>query len=125
MTTAEIANRLVELCKQFKNFEAMETLYADDIVSVEPNPGSSASAQFAGKANVIKKSAGWAQTVEIHGGSIEGPFLSNNQFGVIFDFEYTPKATGQRVKFREIGLYSVAGGKITREEFFIAGGGTR
>ena len=35
MTTLEVGKKLVELCKQGKNQEAMDTLYAPDIVSVE------------------------------------------------------------------------------------------
>jgi len=125
MTTQEVANRLVDLCKQAKNFDAMQELYADEIVSVEPNPGAAASREVSGKAAVIQKSADWAQSVEIHGGGVEGPFLANDQFAVIFDISYTPKTTGRRVEFREIGLYTVANGKITREEFLILGGGVR
>lgn len=36
MTTQEIANRLVELCKIGQNDAAMQELYAADIVSIEP-----------------------------------------------------------------------------------------
>jgi hypothetical protein len=35
MTPLEVGKKLVELCNQGKNHEAMETLYAPDIVSVE------------------------------------------------------------------------------------------
>ena len=35
MTTLEVGKKLVELCNQGKNMEAMETLYAQDICSVE------------------------------------------------------------------------------------------
>ena len=35
MTTKDIADRLVELCKAGKNLEALDTLFSDKIVSVE------------------------------------------------------------------------------------------
>ena len=35
MTTMEIAKKLVDLCRQGKNAEALDTLFADDVVSVE------------------------------------------------------------------------------------------
>jgi len=35
MNTIEIAKKLVELCKQGKNMEALDILFADDVVSVE------------------------------------------------------------------------------------------
>ena len=34
-TTLEIGKRLVELCKQNKNLQAVEELYADNIVSLD------------------------------------------------------------------------------------------
>jgi ketosteroid isomerase-like protein len=41
---------------------------------------------------------------------------------VVFEFDVTPKATGQRVKNREIAVYTVANGLIVREEFFYGEG---
>jgi ketosteroid isomerase-like protein len=37
---------------------------------------------------------------------------------VSFRFEVTHKPSGQRMKMQEMGLYTVAGGKIVKEEFF-------
>lgn len=118
MDTATVAARLVELCSQFKNFEAMQELYADAIVSVEASPRPSGSLDTMGKEAVIAKSAGWAAAHEIHGAAIHGPFLLQDRFAVTFHFDVTPKATGKRVSTEEIAVYTVAGGKITREEFF-------
>ena len=36
MNTQEVANRLVELCRQGKNEDAINELYADNIISREP-----------------------------------------------------------------------------------------
>jgi ketosteroid isomerase-like protein len=121
MTTTEVADRLVALCKDHKNFDAMKELYADDIVSVEA-AAKSGSFDTAGKAAVIKKSENWAAAHEIHGSNTEGPFLANDKFSVLFDFEVTPKATGKRLALREIAVYTVRNGKISREEFFYRGG---
>lgn len=35
MTTMEIAKKLAEFCRQGKNMDALNTLFADDAVSVE------------------------------------------------------------------------------------------
>ena len=35
MSTMEIATKMVELCRQGKNMEALNTLFAEDVVSVE------------------------------------------------------------------------------------------
>ena len=96
----------------------MKELYADDIVSVEASPRPNGSLETLGKGPVLEKSGGWAGAHEIHGATTEGPFLLQDRFAVKFVFEVTPKATGKRVTLHEIAVYTVANGKITREEFF-------
>ncbi len=120
MTVLEIANDLVRLCKIGQNFVAMETHYADDIVSVEAMAPPGASPEFVGKPAVIAKSAGWAAAHEIHSGNVEGPFVHGDRFIVRFTFDVTVKASGQRMTMDEVGLYAVSGEKIVREEFFYA-----
>lgn len=120
MTTQEVAIRLVTLCKEFKNFDAMNELYADEIVSVEAVAGPHGPHETAGKAAVIKKSADWAAEHEIHSGLVDGPFVAQDKFGTIFDFDVTNKASGIRMHLKEIAVYTVANGKITREEFLYA-----
>ena len=118
MSSSEVANRLVELCKQFKNFEAMQELYADDIVSVEALPNSAGANETKGKEAVIGKSAAWAAQHEIHSASAEGPYLAGDRFAVTFRFAVTPKASGTRMDLEEVAVYTVKNGKIVREEFF-------
>ena len=38
MTTLEVGKKLVELCKQGKNLDCMQALYADDVVAIETAP---------------------------------------------------------------------------------------
>ena len=121
MNTKQLAARFVELCRQSKNFDAMEELYADNIVSVEGVAGPSG-LETSGKKAVIEKSKRWAGAYEIHGGTVDGPFLSSSKFAVIFDFDVTDKATARRSKNREIAVYTVADGKIVREEFLYGEG---
>ncbi len=116
MSVLEIAKELLRLCQSGQNFVAMETLYSDDIVSVEAD----GSAPYVGKAVVIKKSADWVAAHEIHSGVAAGPYVNGNQFMVRFTFDITIKAKGLRLTMDEMGLYTVADGKIIREEFFYA-----
>jgi hypothetical protein len=122
MTTSELANKFVAMCKEGKNFDVMQQLYDDGIVSVEAVRRNTGSFDTVGKAAVIQKSAGWAGAHEIHGATTDGPFLLGDKFAVIFEFDVTPKATGQRVSNREIAVYTVANGLIVREEFFYGEG---
>ena len=121
MPLQSLAKHFVDLCNQGKNFDVMETMYADDIVSVEAD-----GREVVGKGPVIQKSRNWAAANEIHGGKCVGPYLSaqnaeDGQFAVTFHFEITPKSTGKRITANEVGLYTVKGGKITREQFFYEG----
>lgn len=120
MTTAEVANQLVALCRDGKFLEAIDTLYADNIVSVEaqPWPGSGREAQ--GKTAVRGKSVWWFENNEVHSAAVTGPFTSPERFAVVFSFDYTRKSDGQRTQFSETALYTVENGKIVREEFLYA-----
>lgn len=117
MTTQEVAHRLVALCKEFKFIQAAEELYSDGIVSVEAMPINGVQ-ETAGKANVLKNAADWVAAHHINAASVEGPFLGTGKFSAIFDFDVTIKATGERRAMREVALYTVENGKITREEFY-------
>lgn len=117
MSLHTIAKEFVELCNQGKNFDVMHTMYAPDIVSIEPN-----GEETAGKVPVIQKSERFQAQNPIGGEKVRGPFLNSpNQFAVHFIFEITPKATGQRITVEEVGVYTVKGDKITREQFFNQG----
>ncbi|MBX3380647.1 MAG: nuclear transport factor 2 family protein [Phycisphaeraceae bacterium] len=117
MSIHTLAQQFVDLCNQGKNFDVMHSMYADDIVSVEGD-----GKETAGKTPVIQKSERWAAVNEIHGEKVLGPYFNGpDQFAVHFTFEVTPKATGKRTTLPEVGVYTVKGDKITREQFFYAG----
>ena len=55
----------------------------------------------------------------MHSVSAEGPFLfGDDQFSLVFDMDVTNKETGERMRAKEVGIYTVKDGKIAREEFF-------
>ncbi len=114
MNTHDIGATLVALCNEGKNFDVMHSLYAANIVSVEGD-----GAETAGKGPVIRKSEVWQGNNTIHAQVVRGPYFNGTrQFAVHFTFEVTPKATGTRMTIEEVGVYSVKGGKIEREQFF-------
>ena len=61
MNTMEIANKLVELCRQGKNTEALDTLYADDVVSVEAAVPPGMEREAKGLAAVRAKGQWWEE----------------------------------------------------------------
>ena len=75
MNTLEVANKLVELCKQGKNDEAIKTLYGDDVVSVEAGAPPGQAAETVGKVGVVGKSKWWADNHEVHDAKVDGPVV--------------------------------------------------
>jgi SnoaL-like domain len=118
MTPQEIGQKLVELCKAGKNTEAMEALYAKDIVSVEAGAPPGKSPRTDGVAACLEKSKQFRAMHEIHGATIDGPFPHGDRFAVIFDYDLTRRPDNQRIHMKEVALYTVANDKIVREEFF-------
>ena len=72
-STLAVGKKLIELCKQGKAAEAMETLYSPDIVSIEAGPGPGGSARVDGIAAVKGKGEWWVNNHEIHSAKAEGP----------------------------------------------------
>lgn len=121
MATADIANRLVEMCREGKYMEAIEKLYADEVVSFEPvDHGPDMPARVEGKDAVRAKNIAWSESSENHGIRVDGPFIGGDHFAVRFHIDVTPKATGRRVQVTEMALYTVRDGKIVMEEFYYA-----
>jgi hypothetical protein len=122
MTTLEIGTKLVELCKQGKNHEAMETLYAQDVVSVEAGSPPGGSPESRGLQAVIAKGKWWTDNHEVHSAVCDGPFPHGDRFIVRFTYDVTHKPSSKRFTMEEAALYTVKDDKIVREEFFYTGG---
>ena len=128
MTTKEVGDQLVGLCRAGRNLEAVDTLLSADVVSVEARGDEIMPAQMNGRAAVRGKNQWWQDNHKIHSAEVKGPFPNGDRFTVIYNFVVTPVAgpmAGRKVRMEEVALYTVADGKITREEFFydMSGGG--
>jgi ketosteroid isomerase-like protein len=123
MSTMDIARKLVELCSQGRNQEALDTLFDANIVSVEAVAMPGGTRETKGLAAVKAKGQWWVDNHEIHAAAVTGPWPHDNRFVVGFQYEVTNKPSGQRMKMNEVGLYEVRNGKIVREEFFYDTGG--
>ena len=117
MNTEEVATKLVELCREGKFREAMESLYAQDIVSVEGQEMENMPAEMRGLDQVRGKTDWWEQNMEVHNAKISGPFVARDKFVVQFDIDVTEKTSKKRMQMSEVGIYTVKDGKISREEF--------
>jgi len=123
MDVKDIAKALVEGCRAggAKIRENLDTLYADDAVSVEAADMGGQGRETHGKPGIHGKHDWWDNAMEEHSSEVIGPFYhGENQFSVLFDVDATDKESGKRMQIKEIGVYHVADGKITREEFHYA-----
>jgi ketosteroid isomerase-like protein len=119
--TLTVGKKLVELCKQGKIKEALDTLYSDKIVSVEAASGPEMPARMEGIDAIRGKSTWWEENHEVHKAEAEGPFPHGDRFIVRFKYDVTAKAgpmAGKRFTLDEAALYTVKDGKVTQEEFF-------
>ena len=111
MTTKEIAEKIVELCKQGRNLEAEDLYYHSDIVSVEPD-----GTEVKGLEAVKGKTQWFFDNHEVHSASIPEYYVGHSGFTIIFEAEITPKG-GERTRLKELGVYTVADGKVVHEQF--------
>ncbi len=124
--TLAIGKKLVELCRQNKNLEAIDTLYSPRIVSIEAMGDASMPARTEGLEKVKAKGQWWVENHEIHHAEAEGPWPNGDRFIVRFKYDVTPKAgpmAGKRMTMDEIALYTVTDGKVSEEVFFYDMGG--
>ena len=123
MSVATIATRLCELCREGQNLQAIEELYSPDIVSVEAAEmeGGEMPRTMNGIEAVRGKTEWWYANNEVHSGDVRGPYFhGDDRFAVFFSMDVTLKEAGQRMLFEEVGIYTVAGDKVVREEFYYA-----
>ena len=116
-TVSKIANDLVKHCSKGEFAAVLDKYYSDEIVSIEPVSAPNMPARQEGITAVRGKNEWWVENHEVHSASVDGPFVSVEQFAVRFNFEVTFKPTGQRMKMTEMALYTVKDGKIVQEEF--------
>jgi len=125
MSTDEVGQKLVALCKEGKNLEALDSLYSKDAESIEAMSTPDMPAHMKGLDAIKKKNESWFANNTVHGGTVKGPFPNGERFAVQFAFDVTPKAgpmAGKRMQMEEVAVYTVKGGKVVREEFFYSMG---
>ncbi len=115
----QIAEALASYCNTGQEAKALDTLYADDCVSVEALSMGEAGRETAGLDGIRGKHDWWYNTHEVHENTAEGPFLfGDDRFALVFSADLTNRESGERMQMREVGIYTVKDGKIVREEFY-------
>lgn len=117
MTTTEVANKLVELCRQGKIDEVHETLFADNVQSIEASEMMGPKLVTGLDAIKEKAIAFQSGVEEFHGATISDPIVAGNSFAITWAMDATFKGRG-RMTIEEVCAYQVQDGKIILEQFF-------
>lgn len=118
MSVADVAKKFTDALKR-QDYAAAEAMWSDDVASYENMEGPMA--QLRGRQAVHGKSEWWFGAHTVNTFEAEGPFVHGDKFAVLFRIDATVKETGARNAMTEVGLYTVAGGKISEERFFTPG----
>jgi hypothetical protein len=120
MNAQEVANRLVQLCREGKNADAINELYDDKAISHEPK--GSPMQESVGKQAILESTNYWYSTVqEIHSVYISDPIVSDDFFSCAMKIDATYKEQG-RNEMNELCVYEVKDGKIVSQQFFYNAG---
>ena len=117
-STATVGEELVSLCRAGRFLDAVNTLYSDDIVSVESMGNEQMPREMKGIKAVRQKGEWWTENNIVHSSEVEGPFVGEDKFAVYYNLDVTSKPSGKRVPMEEMALYTVKDGKIVHEHFF-------
>jgi hypothetical protein len=107
MTTQEIANRLIKICRNGDFLKAEEELYAEEVVHIEAN-----GEEFKGLENVLLKEKQFLSKLNKSPLiKISEPLVAGDFFTVRMYLEFDHKELGERI-VDEIVVYKVGNGKI-------------
>lgn len=119
MTTQQIANRLVELCRKADFETTQKELYATDAVSIEPYETPAFAKETKGLDAILEKGRKFDSMLqEMHSIDVSEPMIAGNAFSVVMTMDMTMKGK-ERMKMPELCVYEVKDGKIVSETFYI------
>src|SRR5437764_13490875 len=104
MNTEEVAKKVVELTRKQAWYEALDTLYDDNVVSVEASGMGGGSPETRGKAGVRGKGDWWVNAMEAHSFDVHGPFVPHDRFSVQDDAAGWDNKTKERHILSEGGV---------------------
>lgn len=117
MTTQEVANRLVALCREGKYEQVVKELYSPEIVSAEPEGVPNRIVK--GLDAIAEKGKTFESKLEkINKSFISDPIVAENFFACTMLMNVQFKGAPGPIDMDEVCVYTVKNGKVVREEFF-------
>ncbi len=119
MTTEQIALRLKELGDQGQFEHALKELFSSDALSIEPYESPDFARETKGMDAILAKGKKWSEMVsELHSFKISEPLIADDSFALTMLIDVTMKGR-ERMKHNELCVYTISGGKIVSEQFFM------
>jgi hypothetical protein len=113
MTTRQIANRLIELCKEKRFSKARKELYSENAISIEAD-----NKIINGLKAMDEKEKTWkGSTQEIHNIKFSKPLINGSFFSIAITWDLTYKGK-ERGGWKEIAVFEVKDQKIALEKFY-------
>lgn len=117
MTTKEIADRLVALCREGKYDEVYTELFSPEIESIEPEGSTWPKAK--GFDELKEKGKRWEEMLEEYlGGEISDPIVAGDFFSCTMKSKVKFKGIPEPIDMDEVCVYRVEDGKVVLEQFF-------
>jgi hypothetical protein len=117
MTTSEIAERLVALCRQGAFETAQKDLYAADAINIEPYATATFAKETKGLDAILEKGRRFTAMIEqVHAVSVSDPLVAGSSFACAMQLDLTLKGHG-RMTLNELCIYEVKDEKIISERF--------
>ncbi|MBL0356623.1 MAG: nuclear transport factor 2 family protein [Chitinophagaceae bacterium] len=117
MTTKEVADKLVSMCRQGQVEKAKLEFFTEETLSIEPREGLLPKETRGLKAIQEKAELFISMVEQFYGSNITDPFVAGDYFSVGWETDIQMKGQ-ERQANSEICLYKVKGGKIISEQFF-------
>lgn len=119
MTTKQIAERLVDLCRKGDFETAQKELFSNDAVSIEPYATPEFEKETKSLTSILEKGEKWGAMVEkMNKLEVSSPVIAENAFAFTMHLDVNMKGRGN-MDMTELCVYKVKDGKIVAEEFFM------
>jgi hypothetical protein len=118
-TTVDVAHAYTALLRRGGFAAAGDRFWSSEISSIEPGDnGRGHTAEVTGSVAAKEKITRRLETQSIDDLTIDGPFVTGNQFALFMDMVITDRASGESRPFAEIAIFTVSDALITEERYF-------
>ncbi|WP_411290304.1 SnoaL-like domain-containing protein [Sphingorhabdus sp.] len=115
----DIARDFTSMLRQGQFVAARERYWAADVRSIEPHDlPDGIKAEVLGFDAARAKTVRWFVSRKVRDVTIDGPFVTGNQFALFLDMMIAGQPNGFAEPFTEIAIFTVRDGRISEERFF-------